>query len=182
LFRAVSDAVRSRTTPQLGMDEVRPPSWEGGEGAEAAAPDVGLMAYDAEVRSAFAVLLTDLARALRAFGTLARTEAESGEQAAKGQLGLALDALGEARALLTELLLVDPRDDRTQWELHGSILAAVGRVLGELDLAERDRQREQWKRDLRRRSRTAQAVGRLRDTSRQVTEVPRRQLRRRELG
>jgi uncharacterized membrane protein YgaE (UPF0421/DUF939 family) len=174
LFRAVSDAVRWRT-PQAGADE------PGTEGAEAAGPDPGLMAYDAEVRSAFAVLLTDLARAVRAFGTLARTEAESGAEAAKAQLGLALDALGEARALLTELLLVDPHDDRTQWELHGSIRAAVGRVLGELDLAERDRRREQWKRALGRRSRTAQAVGRLRDTSRQVTEVPLRQLRRREV-
>jgi uncharacterized membrane protein YgaE (UPF0421/DUF939 family) len=181
LFRAVSDAVRSRT-PQPEMDDENRPARQGArEGAEDIPPDPGLTAYDAEVRSAFAVLLTDLARAIRAFGTLARAEAESGEQTAKTQLALALDALGEARALLTELLLVDARDDRTQWELHGSILAAVGRVLGELDLAERDRRREQWRRDLGRRSRTAQAVVRLRDTSRQVTEVPRRQLRRREL-
>jgi hypothetical protein len=174
LFRAVSDAVRSRDGQPGDV-----PDAEGGAGASR--PDPGRMAYDAEVRTAFGVLLIDLARALRAFGTLARTEAESGAQGAKAQLGLALEALGEARALLTELLLVDPHDDRTQWELHGSILAAVGRVLGELDLAERDRRREQWQRELGRQSRTAQAVGRLRDTSRQVAEVPRRQLRRREV-
>ena len=126
------------------------------------------------------MLLRELARALRSFGALARAEAEAGELAAKGQLVSALEALGEARALLTELLLVDPHDDRTQWELHGSLLAAVSRVLGELDVAERDRRREQWQRQLGQRSRASQAVERLRGTSRQVVEVPRRPRRRRD--
>jgi hypothetical protein len=134
------------------------------------------MAYETEVRTVFAVLLRELAGALRAFGALARTEAEPGTEPATARLGAALDALADARALLAELLLVDPRLDRGQWELHGSLLAAVGRVLGELDIAERDQHREQWLRDLRH-SRTAQRVGRLRQTSRQVAEVP-RQLRR----
>src|SRR5215217_819755 len=169
LFRTVSDAVGG------GMTE---------PGADPGPPDgnrrPAVMPYDAEVRAAFAALLTEIATALRAFGGLARAEADAGRQTAAVKLAAALEALGEARAMLTELLLVDPHDDRTQWELHGSLLAAVGRVLGELDLAERDRRREQWQRQLGQRSRTAQAVGRLRDTSRQVAEVPRRQLRRRD--
>jgi hypothetical protein len=155
----------------------RPERQEGA--AEESGREAGVRAYDAEVRGALAVLLRELARALRSFGALARAEAEAGEPAAKGQLTSALEALGEARALLTELLLVDPHDDQTQWELHGSLLAAVGRVLGELDVAERDRRREQWQRQLGQASRASQAVGRLRDSSRQVVDAPRRQRRRR---
>jgi len=171
LFRAVSDAVGGGMT-EPGVD----PATAGKDGN----PGAAVMPYDADVRAAFAALLTEIATALRAFGALARVEADAGQQTAAVKLAAALEALGEARAMLTELLLVDPHDDRTQWELHGSLLAAVGRVLGELDLAERDRRREQWQRQLGQRSRTAQAVGRLRDTSRQVAEVPRRQLRRRD--
>jgi len=169
LFRTVNDGVRARVPEQRRGQQPR--------AQHAVVPETALMAYDTEVRSVFAMLLRDLAGAVRAFGALARAEAESGAEAAKERLDAALDALAEARALLTELLLVDPREDRAQWELHGSLLAAVGRVLGELDSAERDRRREQWVRELRR-SRTAQRVGRLRQSSRQVAEVP-RQLRRR---
>jgi len=177
LFRTVHDAVRA-PAPQsgsecgsgLGSEEELP-------AGDATQPATALIAYDTEVRSAFGTLLRDLSGALRAFGSLARAEAEAGEEAAREQLAAALDALAEARALLTELLLVDPSEDRSQWELHGSLLAAVGRVLDELDIAERDRHREQWLRDLRP-SRTSERVGRLRETSRQVADIP-RQLRRR---
>src|SRR3954452_19111620 len=164
LFRTVSDAVSSHTQPGADGD---------GRGS---AP----MTYEPEVRAAFAALLAEIAGALRAFGALARAEADAGAQPATAQLATALEALGEARAMLTELLLVDPGNDLTQWELHGSLLAAVGRVIGELDVAERDRRREQWQLQLGQRSRAAQAMGRLRDTSRQVAEAPRRQLRRRD--
>jgi uncharacterized membrane protein YgaE (UPF0421/DUF939 family) len=168
LFRTVNDGVPAPVPEQRRGEQQR---------AEHAEAPATALAYDTEVRSVFAMLLRDLAGAVRAFGAVARAEAECGAEATKERLDAALDALAEARARLTELLLVDPREDRGQWELHGSLLAAVGRVLGELDSVERDRHREQWLRGLRR-SRTAQRVGRLRQTSRQVVEVP-RQLRRR---
>ena len=169
LFRTVNDGVRARTS-EPGRDGRRA-AWDAHPRATA------VMADDNEVRAMFSVLLRDLADAMRAFGALARAEAESGQDEARDRLAVALDALAEARAVLAELLLVDPHEDRGQWELHGSLLAAVGRVLGELDIAERDRHRDQWLRELPR-SRTAQTVGRLRHTSRQVVEIP-RQLRRR---
>lgn len=169
LFRTVNDGVRDRTPQPAYGGPWAPP--------DAVAPTTALMTDDTEVRSAFATLVSELAGAMRAFGALAKAEAECGTDAARERLGEALDALAEARALLAELLLVDPREDRGQWELHGSLLAAVGRVLGELDIAERDRHRERWRRELQP-SRTAERVGRLRETSRQVVDVP-RQLRRR---
>jgi hypothetical protein len=53
-----------------------------------------------------------------------------------------LDSAGEARARLTELLLVDPQTDPEQWQLTGALLTAADRALRELDLDERARLRE----------------------------------------
>ena len=43
-----------------------------------------------------------------------------------------MEALGETRARLTDLLLVDAREDPDRWLLRGSVLAAVERVLAGL--------------------------------------------------
>ncbi len=60
-------------------------------------------------------------------------------------LAEALDALRATRAQLTELLIVDAGRSRDHWMLSGSLLADVDRVLRELDLEVRARQREQWR-------------------------------------
>ena len=88
-------------------------------------------------------------------------EGETGASAAD-ELGQALESLGGTRALVTELLLVDPRADATQWQLHGALLGGLGRVLAELDLDERHRRREQSERSGRRRSRASATVSRWR--------------------
>lgn len=134
-------------------------------------------AYDEDLRQAFAVLLQDLAESVRAFGSLVRAEAELGERSVEAKLADALEALREARARLTELLLVDPHHDAYLWQLNGSLLAAVARVLSELDVEERARKRARWQEDAVIRSRAGRAVSRLRYTSRQVTELQRRRLR-----
>ncbi len=82
---------------------------------------------------------------------------------AQAPLAEALETLRETRARLTEFLLVDPQQDSDLWELRGSLLAAVARVLAELDVKERSRQRERWLRDAGARSRASQAVLRLRN-------------------
>ena len=46
----------------------------------------------------------------------------------------ALDTLREARVRVTELHLVEARDDMVTWELNEAILEAVERVLRELDV------------------------------------------------
>jgi hypothetical protein len=116
-----------------------------------------------DVRWAFALLLHDLAAAISAFGHLVRAEAEG--DADEGELALAVETVRETRARLTELLLVDPRDDPEKWELHGALLTSVERALRELDAEERARRRERLRPDGSGRPRTAQAVERLRATT-----------------
>jgi hypothetical protein len=89
----------------------------------------GETAYDDDLRGAFAVLLTDIAATVRAFGALVRAEATAGDTSVQARLVEALEALREARARVAELLTVDPRHDAALWELNGSLLAAVARVL-----------------------------------------------------
>jgi Aromatic acid exporter family member 1 len=129
------------------------------------APDT----YDPDVREAFAVLLRELADAIRAFGTLVRREAEGTLDPEGADIWMALESLREARARLTELLLVDPRHNPHLWELHGSLLLSAERVLRELDVEERAREREQRRRqELAERTRTVLAVDRLRTGTRQL--------------
>jgi len=58
------------------------------------------------------------------------------------QLARALTALREARARVSELLLLGPRADPEYWELNVSLLATVERVLRELDVEEYVRERD----------------------------------------
>jgi hypothetical protein len=131
---------------------------------------------DDDLRVAFAVLMADLARAVRSFGTLVRAEVEAADEPHTDELAGLLDAVREARVRLTELLLVNPQDSPGRWELHGSLLAGIERVLAELDVAERIRRREQRRREAEAlQSPAAQAAGRLRSTTRRVvTETPAR--------
>ena len=104
-------------------------------------------AYNPELLAAFGGLLHDLAGSIRAFGALVRAEADPTAPGTDAALAGALETLRETRAFLTELLLVDARSDPTSWLLRGSLLAAVERVLRELDLDERRHRREQWERE-----------------------------------
>ena len=139
----------------------------------------GEQVYDPDIREVFAVLLDDLALAIRRFGILVRAEADLAAEPHEEELAEALDATREARVRLTELLLVDPRDRPEEWELHGALLAAVERVLNELDLDERRRQRERRMREASASAAAATtAVERLKAATRAVPELPARITRR----
>jgi hypothetical protein len=128
--------------------------------------------YSVEVREVFAVLLLDLSSAVRSFGRLVRAESEAAGTPDEAALTAALDTVREARVRLTELLMLDPPSDSVQWELQGTILTSVERVLREIDVEERTRQRARRLREWEERPPAAQAVDRLRATSRIVLHRP----------
>jgi len=129
--------------------------------------------YEEDVRHAFAVLISDLAHAVRTFGVMVRVEADEDDVPHPGQLAEALQAVAEARVRLTELLLVDPREQPQVWALHGALLASIERVLRELDIQERLRERERAAEQSRGARLREQSADRLRTASRQVGEVTR---------
>jgi hypothetical protein len=126
-----------------------------------------------DLRLAFAVLLQDLATAVRAFGQLVRAEVDSGADVEERALAAALETLLDARARLTELMLVDPGEDRELWALNGPVLETVERVLRELDVADHLRLRVRRNEEARRRLAPITAQ-RLRATTRAITELPHR--------
>ncbi|WP_392467577.1 aromatic acid exporter family protein [Arsenicicoccus cauae] len=112
--------------------------------AESAPPEGKDDGYTEEVRVAFSVVLSDVADCLRAFGDLVASEAGAEIGDVEEQLEQTLETLGETRAVLTELMLVDPRSETGQWMLRGSTLAAVQQVLNVLAVDVRRREREHW--------------------------------------
>jgi hypothetical protein len=128
--------------------------------------------YDEHVREVFAALLRELARAIRDFGSLVCAEAEQASDSDTGKLAVAVDSAQEARAMLTDLLLVDPQADPDSWQRHGALLAAVDRVLRELDAAEYARQRAaRQQRSAEETTRTAATMDRLRTVTKTATHT-----------
>ncbi len=80
------------------------------------------------------MVLTDVADCLRAFGGLVVAEAEGRAEESEQALAASLEILRETRAILTELIMVDARENPSSWLLRGSILTAVEQVLDQLDL------------------------------------------------
>ncbi|MDP9317763.1 MAG: aromatic acid exporter family protein [Actinomycetota bacterium] len=93
-----------------------------------------------DVRAAVSLLLHDLAAATRSFGGLVHAEAHPGDDPPElAELRDALQSLQDARARVTDLLLIDPRGDTALAVLTLSLLSTVERLLQELDLDERTR-------------------------------------------
>ncbi|HLK96023.1 MAG TPA: FUSC family protein [Nocardioidaceae bacterium] len=92
-----------------------------------------------ELRSAVALALHEFAAAVRAFARLVGADARPGEtHVSEDQRARdAVQELGEARARVTEFLLVD--DDPVRAELNFALLATIKRLLAELDLDVRAR-------------------------------------------
>jgi len=121
-----------------------------------------------DLRRAFAVILDDVANGLRALGDV--LGAQPGQRT-PAKPALAADRLaeivGESRAVLTELVLldVDPRRRTDLWLVQGSMLSAVDRILTELDLEidpQPDEPRLRWtpRSDVPRRRRSVRRGGR----------------------
>ena len=130
--------------------------------------------YARAIRAAFAEVLTDVAAAVRAFGTVVRAEVDTTTHAQDESLSAALQRLRAARARISELQLADPRENIDRWELNSTLLEAVDRILSELDVDEqaRLRQHRQDERDARIALQMAQQ--KVREVTRQVTDLPKR--------
>ncbi len=117
-------------------------------GREAPQPDgAPESSLSPELRRAFAVVLDDVADAVRGFGDLVGAEFGGGRVARVDELfARTLDIVRETRAVLTELVLldVDPRQQTELWMLQGSVLAAVEEVLRQLDLGDVERRSASW--------------------------------------
>lgn len=106
-------------------------------------PDDG---FGDEVRAAFASVLDDLATAVDSFGALIEEEASGRPEVVQMLFTDATFQLAEARARLTELMMVGP-DQTRLWLLRGSILSSIDAILGTLDASARARLREDWEWD-----------------------------------
>jgi hypothetical protein len=160
VLRAIADGAGAATVPGDDSDRRQSPQ-------------------DSELRRTFADLITHLATCITTYGTVVRlgaqtdsTEAEL--QAALDRLRAALDELHGGRARLADLLLVDPREAIAKWQLNGSLLSGLDRVLEELDPDEFSTGRERRRREAAEHTRpSAQAAKRLRSSARRVaTEYP----------
>ncbi|MGS0686838.1 FUSC family protein [Nakamurella sp. GG22] len=126
-----------------------------------------------ELRTVFAVLLFELGAAVNAYGALIRAEVEESTVAEEAAAVAALDTLREARVRVTELHLVDVREDMVTWELNDAILEAVERVLRELDVEEQARRRATRRANLPDpRSVLRHAHERFKGTARHIGEQP----------
>ena len=192
LDTVVEDAEESRklNVRALGTPEVGPVLRDGLEALEHTAVAVRTMfrsiadalpqatgdgdtaAYATEVRAAFALLLGDLADAVRSFGRLVRAEVDQDPTVAEVEHATSLEALREARARVAELLLIGPRDDPEFWTLNVAVLLTVERVLRELDVEEHVRLQERRRRTTEERRRRERTAERIRATARQLGELP----------
>lgn len=142
---------------------------------------------DVELRRTIAAVFHDMARCIVQYGRLARIGAETDATRAELEQAVAdlrevMTDLSRSRGRLADLLLVDPREASTRWQLHGSLLAGIDRVVDELDLDVFASGREHRRREAAAARRpTTQAAQRLRLSARRVvTEYP--VVRRRRFG
>lgn len=115
MFRSILDGLRDHPTPDPARGE--------------------------DLRLLFAALLEDLASAIQAFGDLAQDEGTDHVDANQAALSAALQTVREARDRIDDLHMMDSGSD-SGWELSDPVLETVGRVLRDLDLAERSRRQK----------------------------------------
>jgi hypothetical protein len=122
--------------------------------------------YADEVRGTVALLMSQMGRVVRGFGTLLRAEMETAGGQERTYLAETLDALRGARSEAQELLLADPRSRQGLWELNATLLTIADRMLAELDAAVHAHRQDGRTGASATRHRAAQAAERLRSSRR----------------
>lgn len=98
--------------------------------------------YGEQITSLLDHLLEALARAVDAFGRVVTAEATTNTAPAGSELTEAVEEARGDRTQLAELLLAETGEDPETWELHGTLMANVDRLMYELDPGRRSEQRE----------------------------------------
>ncbi|GAA4839968.1 FUSC family protein [Kitasatospora terrestris] len=95
--------------------------------------------FDPDVSAALEDLLDHLGGALVSFAVLVTTQVATNAEEAERRLASELTAAWHSRERVAHLLLLRVQEHPEAWQLHGSLLAEVDRILDELDLDHRSR-------------------------------------------
>ncbi|MFD9597949.1 aromatic acid exporter family protein [Kitasatospora sp. NPDC059973] len=95
--------------------------------------------FPADVAVALEELLSHLGGALVSFAVLVTTQVSRNAEEAERRLTSELAAAWASRENVAHLLLLRVQEHPEAWQLHGSLLAEVDRILDELDLEHRSR-------------------------------------------
>ncbi|MDH6133372.1 putative membrane protein YccC [Kitasatospora sp. MAA4] len=101
--------------------------------------DEGEELFPAEVAVALEELLGHLGGALVSFAVLVTTQVSRNAEEAEDRLAAELAAAWASRENVAQLLLRRVQEHPKAWQLHGSLLAEIDRILDELDLDHRSR-------------------------------------------
>lgn len=110
---------------------------------EAPGDEAGEGGFSEEIRRAFAVVLADVGTCVDAYAALVEAEASGHEEEAQRTFASTIELLDETRAILTDLMLVDPGETGT-WMMHASVLKAVDQILTEVNLETHVGRRQEW--------------------------------------
>jgi hypothetical protein len=115
LFRTLTDLAKQRTEEELFPEELFP----------------------ADVAAELEELFRHVAHAIENFAVLITTQVAANAESAEERLGKALSESRRCRDRAADLLLAGVQRHPRQWQLHGSLLAEVDRILDELAVEKR---------------------------------------------
>ncbi|WP_329493175.1 FUSC family protein [Kitasatospora herbaricolor] len=95
--------------------------------------------FPPDVALALEELLTHIGGALVSFAVLVSTQVSSNAEEAEDRLAAELSAAWASRERVAQMLLRRVQEHPEAWQLHGSLLAEIDRILDELDLEHRGR-------------------------------------------
>jgi NTP pyrophosphatase (non-canonical NTP hydrolase) len=93
--------------------------------------------FPAETAQALQELLEDVGAALVSYAVLVTTPVSENAEQAENRLAAELSAAWDHRETAAELLLRSVQEHPYAWQLHGSLLAEIDRILEEMDLEHR---------------------------------------------
>jgi hypothetical protein len=101
--------------------------------------DEGEPLFPAETAQALQELLADVGAAMVSYAVLVTTQVSGDAEQAENRLAAELSAAWDRREPVAQLLLRSVQQHPYAWQLYGSVLAEIDRILDEMDLEHRSR-------------------------------------------